>query len=433
MEFSRSFKPHFLEFFSHDTKVWTPIAAKHRYFEEYLYNWQDAVRDDTNAFVIDNVLKRCELSTVTELADVCDTQGRRVMDVAAVMNRDALRTYIYFLGRYAFKSLRPEHKSETCVVMIAEDCETVELVAVKFMKHVDNYMQEKESRKGGRIDDSRYVIPLLASFNAEEDSLFNEELVRKGFGDYKYCIIMPAADRNVQQIVTQEKIAGNDWDSIRKMYGDIVRCVEYLHSKRVIHGDLKPLNVMRGYHGRFLLIDFDASVSQDAVYTSSSSNKGYLGAKVSTGYIPPEMLYIQNISSQIPQSSRPTVSVKSPIEYEKHVRSGSQPPYEPVEASPQTDMWCLGAILYYLCTGETLFLNNASDNVTDNSSLLQLCEWTDATKNEKLLKIPNVLARNLVSRLLSKDPTKRPLTSTGLHMAHNIIKRVETIHFVVLL
>jgi serine/threonine protein kinase len=83
-------------------------------------------------------------------------------------------------------------------------------------------------------------------------------------------------------------------------------------------------------------------------------------------------------------------------------------------------MWCLGAILYYLCTGETLFLNNASDNVTDNNSLLQLFEWTDATKNEKLSKIAttneklNELARNLVSRLLSKDPSKRPLTSTGL-------------------
>jgi serine/threonine protein kinase len=171
---------------------------------------------------------------------------------------------------------------------------------------------------------------------------------------------------------------------------------------------------MRSHDGRFMLIDFDASVSQDVV-DESSSNKGYLGAKVSTGYIPPEMLYIQNMSSQISPSSRSTVSVKSPIEYENYVRSGSQPPYEPVEASPQTDMWCLGAILYYLCTGETLFLNNASDN-TDNNSLLQLYEWTDATKNEKLLKITDELARNLVSRLLSKDPTKRPLTFTGLHM-----------------
>jgi hypothetical protein len=119
LEYSKSFKPHFLEFFNKDTKVWTPIAAKDRFFEEYLYDWQDAVRDDSNASVIDNVLKRCDLATVTELADACDTQGRRVMDVAAVVNRDELRSYIYFLGRYAFKSLRPEHKSDTCVVMIA--------------------------------------------------------------------------------------------------------------------------------------------------------------------------------------------------------------------------------------------------------------------------------------------------------------------------
>jgi len=76
--------------------------------------------------------------------------------------------------------------------------------------------------------------------------------------------------------------------------------------------------------------------------------------------------------------------------------------------------------LYYLCTGETLFLNNDSDN-TDNNGLLQLFEWTDATKNDKLSKISDELARNLVSRLLSKDPAKRPLTSTGLHIVHVFI------------
>jgi serine/threonine protein kinase len=298
--------------------------------------------------------------------------------------------------------------------MIAEDCETGELVAVKFMKHLDNYTQEKESRKGGSIDDSRYVIPLLESFNEEEDSAFYEEIIRKGFGDYKYCIIMSAADRNLQQIVNQEKIAGKDWDAIKKMYGDIVKCVDYLHSKRVIHGDLKPLNIMRNHDGKIVLIDFDAAVFLDAV-DESSSNHGNLGSKVSTGFLPPEMLYFLNLSPQISQSSRPTVAVKSPVEYEKHVLSGLQPPFETVKASPRTDMWCLGAILYYLCTGETLFLNNDSDN-TDNNGLLQILEWTDVTKNDKLSKISDELARNLVSRLLSKDPTKRPLTTTGLHI-----------------
>ena len=77
------------------------------------------MQDDHNASVIESVLTRCDLQTVTELANVYDTQGRRVLDIASVVNRDKLREYLYFLGRYEFKSLRPEHKSETCLLMLA--------------------------------------------------------------------------------------------------------------------------------------------------------------------------------------------------------------------------------------------------------------------------------------------------------------------------
>jgi serine/threonine protein kinase len=326
--------------------------------------------------VISDMLKLCELATVTELANFCDTQGKRVIDVASVVNRDELGSYLYFLGRYAFKSLRPEHISETCVLMIAEDSHTSDLVAIKFIKHLDNYIQEKESRAVGRVEDSRYVIPLLASYNGEEDSAFNDELLRKGFAGYKYCIILQAADRNLQRIVNQEKIAGKEWDVVKKIFGDVVKCVEYIHSKGVIHGDLKPLNIMRSNEGKMAL-DLSRNVSLH--------------------------------SSQSPS----TVCIKSPIEYENQRLSGSQPPFTQVKPSPQADMWPLGAILYYLCTGETLFLNNDSDNA-DNESLLQLYEWTDAIKDKKLSKIYDDIARNLVSRLLSKDPKKRPLTDTGI-------------------
>jgi serine/threonine protein kinase len=90
----------------------------------------------------------------------------------------------------------------------------------------------------------------------------------------------------------------------------------------VIHGDLKSKNIMRNHDGKIVLIDFDAAVFLDAV-DDGSSNHGCLGSKVSSGFLPPEMLYRVNVS---------TVAVKSPVEYEKHVLSGSQPPFEPVKA-----------------------------------------------------------------------------------------------------
>jgi len=62
-----------------------------------------------------------------------------------------------------------------------------------------------------------------------------------------------------------------------------------------------------------------------------------------------------------------------------------------------------------MCTGEPLFLSNDEDNI-DTKNMKLLFEWPEWLKLEKLAKITNTLARNLVSQLLSKLPLKRPAT-----------------------
>jgi len=81
-------------------------------------------------------------------------------------------------------------------------------------------------------------------------------------------------------------------------------------------------------------------------------------------------------------------------------------------------MWSLGCVLFQLSAGESLWQANDEDNITDKENLRLLCEWTSATKKKKLAKIAdNVLARNLVSQLLSKEPSRRPAT-IGHVLAH---------------
>jgi serine/threonine protein kinase len=60
-------------------------------------------------------------------------------------------------------------------------------------------------------------------------------------------------------------------------------------SKGVIHGDLKPQNIMR-IDGHMVLIDLDAS---------AEINLGYSGLKYSSAYLPPEMLYKSFKSNEI--------------------------------------------------------------------------------------------------------------------------------------
>ena len=58
-------------------------------------------------------------------------------------------------------------------------------------------------------------------------------------------------------------------------------------------------------------------------------------------------------------------------------------------------------------TGESLFLANDEGNL-DQKHLQHLHDWTDAYKSERLEKVLDPHARNLASRLLMKDLSKRP-------------------------
>jgi AMP nucleosidase len=53
--------------------------------------------------------------------------------------------------------------------------------------------------------------------------------------------------------------AGQNWDTIANIFTKIVQCVDIMHRKGVIHGDLKPLNVV-SKDMNMRLIDFDSSV-----------------------------------------------------------------------------------------------------------------------------------------------------------------------------
>ena len=99
-------------------------------------------------------------------------------------------------------------------------------------------------------------------------------------------------------------------------------------------------------------------------------------------------------------------------------------PYEVVPAAYPHDAWALGAVLYELCAGIKLFLQDDEDNI-DPESMYDLYYFTDEFKQKKLSKISDLQARNLVSQLLSRDPKKRPnfhqvMTNSTLRIAASI-------------
>lgn len=170
---------------------------------------------------------------------------------------------------------------------------------------------------------------------------------------------------------------------IRNIVFEIAKCLNHVHSKNMIHGDLKPKNILRT-GGAFILIDFDGS---------AESGIGYGGIKISSVYSPPEFIY----------------QIKNSDDYalKQYDESNESKAYEFVIADPSIDAWSLGIVVFFLLTNSTFFqCDSVSENISNQEDLKNLFQFVDKFKLKQLAKIKDVQAQNLVFNLLNKDPLK---------------------------
>jgi ankyrin repeat protein/serine/threonine protein kinase len=308
-------------------------------------------------------------SIVKDIANDMNEDGQRIIDVASQPCRQLLRKLVLFYDRYELLSTRPAYKSEHTILFFAKDTVLRIEVAIKLMTSDHCFKRELRIREHTL---PFHVVPIIAAFNADDNVSFKQEIDRRSFQENKYCIIMPAATRNLQEIIDAENL---DNKIIRRLFEDLVRCVQHLHLNQFIHGDIKPQNIVRNAENRLVLIDFDGSCKIGLP----------VGHKVSMAYAPPEMLFFDT------------------AEHEYRLL--------PLLAQPNFDVWSLGVVLYQMCTRGYLF---SSGHDMDYHQCQQLSEWQNSFKFERLNSIDNVPARNLVSRMLSKDSELRPSLSAIL-------------------
>jgi serine/threonine protein kinase len=296
-------------------------------------------------------------------------------------------------------------------------------VALKFMTVKEQFMREVETRRRCQFD-SEYVVDVYEAFDADEDEAFRLDIERRNLDDYPYLVVMPAGDKSLQNIIFTEHIAGIDWPKIKNIARQIAAALEHIHSRGYIHGDIKPLNIIR-IEDSIRLIDLDASAQIDV---------DLAGAKYSSAYLPPEMIYECEDGSHVVKSYN-----ESSSETSTRALSEKQVEYDYVRATASIDAWAFGVVLYELCSNEKLFFADSEDNLVSEYFPI-LKNFSDRFKRSKLMKIHKAkstkrhhttsnfdinadehanLARNLVAQLLVSDPEKRPKMSQVL--AHPFI------------
>ena len=183
----------------------------------------------------------------------------------------------------------------------------------------------------------------------------------------------------------KERIAGIRVDEVRQAAYSIAKCLQVLHAGGLVHGDLKQRNVLRvGSRRRgWVLCDMDAATPVGDIIGSD---------KTSTAYCPPELA-------------------------ETQFADGPD-----VTAETSFDVWSFGVVLFELCSGQTLFSQDISnDELIAPDDQTRLCTWNIMSDAElaPVFSAPDVDFGTLVA-------TKQPVGSNATPRAGQSFRRPRT-------
>ena len=167
-------------------------------------------------------------------------------------------------------------------------------------------------------------------------------------------------------------------DGVLCLASEIVSALAHAHNSGVLHGDLKPSNVLLTPDGKPLLIDFNLAKDR-------RSDIGPRGGTLA--YMPPEQLVA--------------------------VSGGSQDNVPEYDA--RSEVYSFGVLIYQLLTGEVPFLANedATDPIVAAQQLLE-CQHIHRPQVRLKNSFVNVELEKLVLQCIALEPAGRPQSMSEL-------------------
>jgi dual specificity tyrosine-phosphorylation-regulated kinase 2/3/4 len=195
--------------------------------------------------------------------------------------------------------------------------------AVKFLDNRENNRKycRKEVEILKRLKDTKHSVKML-----------DYKISRNG-GFIKYELLDKTLDDVLDEWYVEQTHSGmsknakrNSKNRIEKINRQLKTALEEIHSRGVVHTDLKPDNIMFDFQGNLKLIDFGNAVWLEEL----NAGKNSIGI---TQYRPPEYI------------------IRSPLD-------------------EQVDWWAYGCLVFEILTGKALFSSHYENEMSKNACLL---------------------------------------------------------------
>ena len=295
-------------------------------------------------------------------------------------------------------------------------------------RNIQHSLRSRCSDVDSRLDyflDANYVVSLIGRLKEYDEiaaniSNFIERFYYKflrGNG-YKFMIVMPAADRSLLDVVMKE----TPDDNVKKMLlRSVAEAIQYLHGKRLLHGDIKALNIVRANENDIRLIDLDASLKLDS---------DYAGAKFSSGVLPPEMFAVLSKSEKtefenhfkgvdknlwtkvepVRDSERDCFYVVRAFDSRKGIANMMENGNFLRKGTAAIDIWAFGVLMYYMLSvgNQNLFTVDNNDDLSNVKDFREMIHMTDDTMVNRIRRcVQEPLAADLLMQILKINPLER--------------------------
>lgn len=369
----------------------------------HCHAWTKVVRSEHRLEAVVDHLLLSHSSMCSELADTLDEDGRKAIDIATAECKNAFHRFLFFLLRY--DQFKVRHQCDRYCTYTALDRQSTDgsggRVSLKFFLNKRMFSSELHALTQLSSADHLHVQPKLRHLDADCDWDYRTYLDRFLNSDcFKHLIVFPLEQCHLGDYMDKVSIT---IDLVRQLVERIASCLQYVHSKGYVYGNLKPANIVF-LHGQWVLTN---------LCTAAPINSAPQMPLQNAAYAPPEMVYQRFVKAADDKITICYGMFYSDVDVEMR-------PNELVNESPvmgvSYDLWSLGMLLFYLCHYKTCFHCDKHDNIADEESYRKLFSFSIGFKQSVLSSVTDQQLRNLLSRLLYKDPARRlPLRQVLLH------------------